>query len=46
MLPKAEAMLFCLAHQVKSAHVINGSDPHAIIAELFTDKGIGTVITG
>lgn len=46
MLPKVEAMLFCLAHQVKSAHIINGSDPHAIIAELFTDKGIGTVITG
>jgi len=46
MLPKVEAMLYSLANQVKSAHIINGSDPHAIIAELFTDKGIGTVIAG
>jgi acetylglutamate kinase len=45
MLPKVEALLHCLAHGVKSAHIINGIDPHAIIAELFTDKGIGTVIT-
>jgi len=45
MLPKIEAMLFSLANHVKSAHIINGSDPHAIIAELFTDTGIGTVIT-
>jgi acetylglutamate kinase len=46
MLPKVEAMLFSLLHRVKSAHIISGSHPHAIIAELFTDKGIGTVITG
>ena len=45
MLPKIEAMLFSLANNVKSAHIINGGDPHAIIAELFTDIGIGTVIT-
>jgi len=46
MLPKVEALLHCLAHGVTSAHIINGTDRHAIIAELFTDKGIGTVITG
>jgi acetylglutamate kinase len=45
MLPKVEAMLHCLAHGVKSAHIISGMDHHAIIAELFTDKGIGTIIT-
>ena len=45
MLPKVEAMLFSLSHGVQSAPVINGSDPHAILAELFTDTGIGTVIT-
>jgi len=45
MLPKVEAGLFCLAQGVKSAHIIDGKDPHAIIAELFTDQGIGTVIT-
>ena len=46
MLPKVEAMLHCLRHGVRSAHVISGSDHHAVLAELFTDKGIGTVITG
>ncbi len=46
MLPKVEALLHCLAHGVTSAHIINGTDQHAILAELFTDKGIGTVITG
>jgi acetylglutamate kinase len=46
MLPKVEALLHCLSHGVKSAHIINGIDPHAIIAELFTDTGIGTVIQG
>lgn len=45
MLPKVEAMLHCLEHGVNSAHIISGMDHHAIIAELFTDKGIGTVIT-
>lgn len=45
MLPKLEAMLHCLAHGVGSAHIISGSDQHALIAELFTDKGIGTIIT-
>jgi acetylglutamate kinase len=46
MLPKVEAMLHCLAHGVTSAHILNGIDPHAIVAELFTDKGIGTLIEG
>jgi acetylglutamate kinase len=45
MLPKVEAMLHSLQHGVQSAHIISGMDHHAIIAELFTDKGIGTVIT-
>ena len=45
MIPKVEAILHCLSNQVQSAHIINGNDHHAIIAELFTDKGIGTQIT-
>lgn len=45
MVPKVEAMLYCLDSGVGSAQVINGSEKHAIIAELFTDKGIGTKIT-
>ncbi len=45
MLPKVEAMLHSLLYGVATAHIINGNDHHAIIAELFTDKGIGTIIT-
>jgi acetylglutamate kinase len=45
MVPKIEAMLHCLSNGVGSAQIINGSVPHALIAELFTDEGIGTKIT-
>ena len=44
MVPKVEAMLHCLNAGVGSATVINGGEHHAIIAELFTDKGVGTQI--
>ena len=45
MLPKVEAMLYALSNGVRSAHIIGGMDHHAVIAELFTDKGTGTIIT-
>lgn len=45
MVPKIEAMLHCLGSGVGSATIINGGEHHAIIAELFTDKGVGTQIT-
>ncbi|HKJ00253.1 MAG TPA: acetylglutamate kinase [bacterium] len=44
MVPKVEAMLHCLNAGVGSATIINGGEHHAIIAELFTDKGVGTQI--
>jgi acetylglutamate kinase len=44
MVPKIEAMLHCLSGGVGSATIINGGEHHAIIAELFTDKGVGTQI--
>jgi len=44
MLPKAEATLHCVDGGVRSAHIINGTDPHSVIAELFTDKGTGSSI--
>ena len=46
MIPKVEAILHGLGEGVASAAIINGNDHHAIIAELFTDKGIGTIISG
>jgi len=45
MVPKVEAMLHCLNNGVGSATIINGAEPHAIISELFTVKGVGTQIT-
>jgi len=44
MVPKVEAGLFCVKNGVESAQIINGTDPHSVIAELFTDQGIGTKI--
>ena len=44
MTPKVEACLFCVKNGVESAQIINGTDSHSVIAELFTDQGIGTKI--
>ena len=44
MVPKIPAALNCVKANVRSAHIINGTDPHSVIAELFTDQGIGTQI--
>ena len=44
MSPKVSAGIFCVNNGVESAQIINGTDPHSVIAELFTDKGIGTQI--
>jgi len=30
---------------VEKVHIINGRKPHALLLELFTDKGIGTEVT-
>ena len=46
MVPKIQAALDCVKANVRSAHIINGTDPHSVIAELFTDQGIGTQIVG
>ncbi len=44
MVPKVKGMLYSLENGVKSAHIISGMDTHAVISELFTDKGTGTKI--
>ena len=44
MLPKVQACLTALEGGAKKAHVIDGRTPHAILLEIFTDKGIGTEI--
>lgn len=44
MLPKVQACLAALDGGVQKAHVIDGRMPHAILLEVFTDRGIGTEI--
>ncbi|MCS7224990.1 MAG: acetylglutamate kinase [Armatimonadetes bacterium] len=44
MVPKVEGCLRALDGGVPKAHIINGSVPHALLMEIFTDKGIGTMI--
>lgn len=44
MLPKVHACLTALEGGVHKAHIIDGRIPHAILLEIFTDKGIGTEI--
>jgi acetylglutamate kinase len=45
MIPKVRACRDALGEGVGSAHILDGRLPHAILIELFTDKGIGTMIT-
>ncbi len=44
MLPKALACIHAVKAGVKKAHIINGQIPHALLLEIFTDKGVGTQI--
>ena len=45
MIPKVECALEALAGGVKKVHVIDGRVKHAMLLEIFTDKGIGTEFT-
>ncbi len=44
MLPKVHACITALQGGVQKAHIIDGRVAHAILLEIFTDKGIGTEI--
>ncbi|HDM60233.1 MAG TPA: acetylglutamate kinase [Archaeoglobus veneficus] len=44
MIPKAEAVIAAIKGGVEKAHIINGSREHAILLELFTKEGIGTMV--
>ena len=44
MIPKMNACLRAMDRGVKKAHIISGHAPHAVLLEIFTDKGIGTEI--
>ncbi|MDQ2687965.1 MAG: acetylglutamate kinase [Armatimonadota bacterium] len=44
MIPKVEACVTALAGGVARAHILDGRLPHALLIEIFTDQGIGTMI--
>ncbi len=44
MLPKVEACLRALSCGVKRTHIIDGKYPHALLLEIFTERGVGTLI--
>lgn len=45
MLPKISCALSAVRNGVKSTHIIDGRVPHAVLLEVFTDGGVGTLIT-
>ena len=44
MLPKVCCALDAVASGVKGAHIIDGRVEHAVLLEVFTDEGVGTLI--
>ncbi|MBD3426323.1 MAG: acetylglutamate kinase [Candidatus Omnitrophica bacterium] len=44
MVPKARACLHALKGDVRKSHIVNAKLSHALLLEIFTDKGIGTEI--
>jgi acetylglutamate kinase len=45
MVPKAEACVHAVENGVAGAHILDGRVPHALLLELFTDGGVGTMVT-
>ncbi len=45
MLPKIECALDAVNHGVTSAHIVDGRVEHAVLLEIFTNVGVGTLIT-
>ena len=43
MIPKTDCAVSAVTRGVKSAHIIDGRVPHALLLEVFTDAGIGTM---
>jgi acetylglutamate kinase len=46
MIPKVEACCEAVRAGAHSAHMLDGRIPHVLLLELFTDAGIGTMVTG
>ena len=45
MLPKLSSIINCLDEGVSNAHVVDGRVPHAVLLEILTTNGVGTLIS-
>ena len=45
MLPKIQCTISAVKSSVSSAHIIDGRVEHAVLLEVFTDQGVGTLIS-
>ncbi len=45
MIPKVESCLMALDGGVRRTHIVDGRVPHSLILEIFTDAGVGTMVT-
>lgn len=45
MIPKLQNLISLLKRGVKSAHVVSGNERNALLSEVFTDEGTGTMLT-
>jgi acetylglutamate kinase len=45
MIPKVQCCLDAVSGGVERAHIVDGRILHAILLEVFTDGGVGTLIT-
>ncbi|GAB6158682.1 acetylglutamate kinase [Desulfotomaculum varum] len=46
MMPKVECCINAIKGGVTTTHILDGRVPHAILLEVFTDQGIGTMVVG
>jgi len=46
MLPKLKSCINAVEQGVKAAHIIDGRLDHAVLLEIFTDSGVGTLLKG
>ena len=44
MIPKVEACARAVRSGVAGAHILDGRTPHALLLEVFTDEGVGTMV--
>ena len=44
MIPKVEACIDAVGAGCKKAHLLNGTTPHSLLFEIFTEQGIGTEV--